>query len=388
MSNVETMFDANRPMPWENLGEKVFGALNSNDAIKAAKLDWFVYPMPVYSEICYPGRDPFKRKMKIAENFVANVRDRDDKILGIVTKKYKIIQNTEAFAFTDELLGNHNILYETAGSIDGGKRIWLLARIPAMFRIFDDDIDPYIVFTNTHDGSGAVKVIMTPVRVVCKNTLNLALQTAKRCWSASHIGNIKEKMIMARETLFNAKNYMDYLILSAEKLYKIKLATEKVEAIINAFVHNNWKEQNAPMFTFYSDRIEILSNGAEVVCVVENKINKYENVVCINDVCFSLYHPIEIEGKWVFPCQCFKVQKKFVDSWYNLVLKNKHEVILNGIKAITLGHNRKEGILKHPYFGTNKVIEALMKYNTYEKGFISTSNLKVHRSNNLIDEYY
>ncbi len=237
MSNVETMFDANnRPMPWENLGEKIFGALNSKDAIKAAKLDWFVYPMPVYSEICYPGRDPFKRKMKIAENFVANVRDIDDEILGIVSPKYKIIQNTEAFAFTDELLGNHNIVYETAGSIDGGKRIWLLARIPAMFKIFDDDIDPYIVFTNTHDGSGAVKVIMTPVRVVCKNTLNLALQTAKRCWSASHIGNVKEKMIMARETLFNAKNYMDYLILSAKKLYKIKLATEKVEAIIDALL--------------------------------------------------------------------------------------------------------------------------------------------------------
>ena len=133
---------------------------------------------------------------------------------------------------------------------------------------------------------------------------------------------------------------------------------------------------------------DILLNGAEVICVVENKINRYENIVCINDVCFSLYHPIEIEGKWVFPCQNFKVQKKFIDSWYNLVLKNKHEVILNGVKAITLGHNRKEGILKHPYFGTKKVIEALMKYNTYEKGFISTSNLKVHRTNNLIDEYY
>ena len=133
---------------------------------------------------------------------------------------------------------------------------------------------------------------------------------------------------------------------------------------------------------------DILANGAEVVCVVENKINRYENVVCINDVCFSLYHPIEIEGKWVFPCQCFEVKKKFVDSWFNLVLKNKHEVVLNGIKAITLGHNRTEGILKHPYFGTKKVIEALMKYDTYEKGFISTSNLKVHRKNDLIDEYY
>ena len=131
-----------------------------------------------------------------------------------------------------------------------------------------------------------------------------------------------------------------------------------------------------------------LINGDEVVCVVENKINRMENVVCINDVCFSLYHPIEIEGKWVFPCEHFKVQKKFIDSWFNLVLKNKHEVMLNGTKAITLGHNRKEGILKHPYFGTRKVIDALMKYNTYQTGFISTSNLKVHRKNNLIDEYY
>ena len=133
---------------------------------------------------------------------------------------------------------------------------------------------------------------------------------------------------------------------------------------------------------------DILLNGAEVLCVVENKINKFENVVCINDVCFSLYHPIEIKGKWVFPCQCFKVEKKFIDSWFNLVLKNKHEIELNGIKAITLGHNRTEGILKHPYFGTKKVIEALMKYDTYKKGYIHTSNLKVVRKNNLIDEYY
>ena len=133
---------------------------------------------------------------------------------------------------------------------------------------------------------------------------------------------------------------------------------------------------------------DILLNGAEVLCVVENKINKVENVVCINDVCFSLYHPIEIKGKWVFPCQCFKVEKKFIDSWFNLVLKNRHEIELNGIKAITLGHNRTEGILKHPYFGTKKVIEALMKYDTYKKGYIHTSNLKVVRKNNLIDEYY
>ena len=105
---------------------------------------------------------------------------------------------------------------------------------------------------------------------------------------------------------------------------------------------------------------DILANGAVVQCLVENKINKVENVVKINNVCFSLYHPIEINGEWVFPCEHFKVERKFIDCWYNLVLKNKHEVVLNGVKAITLGHNRNDGILKHPYFGTQKVIDALM----------------------------
>ena len=138
----------------------------------------------------------------------------------------------------------------------------------------------------------------------------------------------------------------------------------------------------------YIKKGDILSNGAIVECLIENKINKYENVVNINNVYFSLYHPIEINGEWVFPCEHFKVTKKYIDCWYNLVLKNKHEVVLNGVKAITLGHNRKEGILKHPYFGTNKVIDALKKYNSYNSGFISTSNLKVHRTNNLIDQYY
>lgn len=133
---------------------------------------------------------------------------------------------------------------------------------------------------------------------------------------------------------------------------------------------------------------DILSNGAKVECLIENKIYKYVKVVNINNVLFTLYHPVEINGKWVFPCEHFRVTKAFIDSWYNLILKNNHEVVLNGVKAITLGHNRNDGILKHPYFGTNKVIDALKKYNSFSSGFISTSNLKVHRTNNLIDQYY
>ena len=150
------------------------------------------------------------------------------------------------------------------------------------------------------------------------------------------------------------------------------------------------KDIDSQEFTniFYNESGGCFNGDAFVELKNGKKSNKVESVVSINDVYFSLYHPVEINGEWVFPCEHFKVIKKYINCWYNLVLKNKHEVILNGVKAITLGHKRKDGILKHPYFGTNKVINALKKYDTFDSGFISTSNLKVHRTNNLIDQYY
>ena len=82
----------------------------------------------------------------------------------------------------DTLLGE-GVRYETAGSLQEGRRVWMLARLPREFIIGGERISPYMVFSNTHDGSGAVKTALTPIRVVCNNTLNLALRTAKRSWS-------------------------------------------------------------------------------------------------------------------------------------------------------------------------------------------------------------
>ena len=107
------------------------------------------------------------------EGYKANVRNTDQNVLGIVTDRYKVVQNDEAFKFTDDLLGA-GVRYETAGSLQDGKRIWLLAKLPQEYIIGGEQISPYLVFTNTHDGSGAIKVAVTPVRVVCSNTLNLA----------------------------------------------------------------------------------------------------------------------------------------------------------------------------------------------------------------------
>lgn len=191
---VETMMYT-REKPWHGLGTMVAEAPTSADALRLAGLDWSVVGRPIYdadgNEI--PG-------------YVANTRDSDKKTLGVVTTKYKIIQNRDAFAFTDALIGG-DVRYETAGSLKKGKQIWLLAKMPAA-KVAGDDVEPYLCFTNTHDGSGAIKVCMTPIRVVCNNTLNIALNEAQRTWSTVHVGDISRRVAEAQQTLELANRYM------------------------------------------------------------------------------------------------------------------------------------------------------------------------------------
>ena len=218
-ANVETMFYT-REKPWHGLGVKVEEAPASADALRMAGLDWEVQQEAIYTN----AGD------KIS-GYKANVRSTDRKVLGVVTDRYKVIQNAEAFAFTDSLLGS-GVRYETAGSLSDGKKVWLLARLPREYIIGGERISPYLVFSNTHDGSGAVRVAVTPIRVVCNNTLNLALDSAKRSWSMIHTGDIKGKIQEAKDTLFMAEEYMDNLGREFERLRKIQMSDEQVKDFI------------------------------------------------------------------------------------------------------------------------------------------------------------
>ena len=214
-ANVETMFYT-REKPWHGLGTMVAEAPNSKDALRLAGLNWKVLQEPVYTE-----------NKELIQGYKANVRDTDRKVLGVATDRYKVIQNEEAFAFTDTLLGE-GVRYETAGSLQEGRRVWMLARLPREFIIGGERISPYMVFSNTHDGSGAVKTALTPIRVVCNNTLNLALRTAKRSWSMIHTGDISGKIEEAKNTLLLADEYMTALGQEFENLRKIKLSEKQV----------------------------------------------------------------------------------------------------------------------------------------------------------------
>lgn len=217
---IETMVYT-REKPWHGLGTRVEEAPNSADALRLAGLDWTVVQRPVFLE----GSD-----VQIP-NYKANVRDKDGKVLGIVTDRYTIVQNTEAFEFTDELIGG-DVRYETAGSLLGGKKIWLLAKMPTV-KVLGDDAEPYLCFSNTHDGSGAVKVCMTPIRVVCNNTLNMALSSAKRFWSVKHVGKLSEKIAAAEQALELAGEYMTELDKYADKMANKKVTDEEIRKILD-----------------------------------------------------------------------------------------------------------------------------------------------------------
>lgn len=219
-AEVESMFFAGRDRPWHGLGTMVENAPDSREALIAAGLDWDVVQKPVYTQ---DGAE--------IPGYFANVRLQDGNVLGVVTNRYKVVQNRDAFAFTDELLGE-GVRYETAGSLMGGRKTWLLAKLPTRYIIQGEQILPYLVFSNTHDGSGAIKIAMTPIRVVCNNTLNLALDTAKRCWSINHTGDISAKLEDARETLFMAEDYMSELGKGFEELSRKKVSDAAVEEFI------------------------------------------------------------------------------------------------------------------------------------------------------------
>ena len=188
-----------------------------------AGLDWSVEQRDVYTD-----------DGSLIPGYKVNLRSTDNAALGIVSDRYKVVQNEDAFQFTDDLLGK-GVTYETAGALQGGKKVWILAKMPQRYIIAGDEIAPYLVVMNSHDGSSGIKVAMTPIRVVCQNTLNLALNSAKRIWTTKHTENVMSRVHEARETLLLAEAYMGELGRGIDALSRIRLTDKKVMEFMQEF---------------------------------------------------------------------------------------------------------------------------------------------------------
>lgn len=211
-----------RELPYMNAfgTADISGAATIEEALARADMNWEVESQPIFDQ---NGNELPKYR--------ANMRSSDGKLLGIVTNKYQIVQNIDALNFVDSLV-SEGFKFDRAGSFRDGKSIWVMGNLPDR-SILGDDFSSNIVFTNSHDGTSGVKVMMTPVRLVCSNMMNLALRQATRMWASKHTGGIYGKLEEAKYTLGLAENYLDALDMEATRLSAKTLSDSEIEVILD-----------------------------------------------------------------------------------------------------------------------------------------------------------
>lgn len=143
------------------------------------------------------GKDIYR----LCDNAFATYRTDHNIPLGVVKSKYTPVQNKEAFTFFDDAIGRNKAIWQTAGFFGNGERIFVSAKLPSNILVKGDPVENYLVFTNSHDGSSGVKILFTPLRVVCQNTLNAAIKGASNYVTYRHTANVHSKISVAQEIL-------------------------------------------------------------------------------------------------------------------------------------------------------------------------------------------
>lgn len=206
-------------------GEKVIDAKSYNDVLVQTGLNWTVDTHPAYTEIN-------GKQIAIPGTNVV-VRNEDEKPLGIVSEKYKIVNNADAFAFTESIFMSKEIEFIRGGSYKGGSATWLEARVTGQYSILGDDVDCYLIFMNTHDGTGSVRCMIVPNRIACSNALNIPLRAQSRHWRCVHSGDPMKKIDEARDVLLAGSSYMSALQRECEVLQSVRLTDTQVGQFIN-----------------------------------------------------------------------------------------------------------------------------------------------------------
>lgn len=249
-----------REVPWHKIGTVLSDhPETSAEAIKAAKLDWKVQLRNLFTA----------EGMQIPE-FFATIRDDPEHgqiPLGVVGKRYNPLQNVEAFEFFDNLVQDGIASYETAGSLREGRKVWILAKMNDDLSVGDDDsIDKFVLLSNSHDGSSAVTVKVTPVRVVCNNTLSAALRTKaskNNEFSIRHTSSVKEKLEQAQKTMEAVNDAYDALGRVWSKMTEIELPIhERIAYIHDVFPEKEDAKNPKRLATLRAEVFSLFEKGA------------------------------------------------------------------------------------------------------------------------------
>ncbi|MEJ7829319.1 MAG: DUF932 domain-containing protein [Segetibacter sp.] len=196
---------------WHGLGQIVSSYPSSAEAIKHAGLDYTVEKRRLFTydnenNNGNPDIDIIIPEIEVP-NFYATMRTDTEQVLGVVGKDYEVVQNKDAFTFFDSIVGGEGIMYETAGALGKGERIFITAKLPDYIKVGNDDlIEKYLFLTTSHDGLGSITAAFTPIRIVCNNTLNAALRNHSYSIKIRHTVNAKERLEQAHHLMGISNN--------------------------------------------------------------------------------------------------------------------------------------------------------------------------------------
>lgn len=255
---VETMMYANK-MPWHGLGTYVGDDdVDTATAIREAKMDWTVSKEGIYT-----------RENEIIPEYYALTRSTDQRVFGIVKDRYVPLQNQEAFSWFDEISMTGKAKIHTAGSLHNGATVWILAQVEGNINVVSGDtVEKYLLIHTNHSGTGSVNIKFTPVRVVCFNTLNAALQSSDSLHvRIRHMGNVQNKLIEAKRII----GVIDEKFDAVAEAYRILAETERdiipeyFQPFVGGLFNISPKNSIKPLDNIQIEKLELNEKASKMI---------------------------------------------------------------------------------------------------------------------------
>lgn len=216
-----------REKAWHCFGQISETALSSKEVIEQAQLNYIVEKAPhIY-------RFPSGKEIISPDTFYTYRTDTEQILGDGLSADYNILQNADAFAFFDEVLKGEKVIFETAGALGKGEKIFITAKLPRYIKVGNDDIiEQYLFLTTSHDGKESIMIAFTPIRIVCNNTLNAAMGNCSNVVRIKHSSNLEQQLKEVSNVMGMVNTLTPIMEQAFNQFAKVKMSDKQVQRLI------------------------------------------------------------------------------------------------------------------------------------------------------------
>lgn len=282
---------------WHGLGTIIENYPTSGEAIKHAGLDYTVEKRNLFT---IDNGQPQAHEPNLlvhseieVPDYFATIRTDTEQVLGVVGRDYEVVQNIDAFSFFDSIVGGKDgILYETAGALGKGERIFITAKLPEFIKVGKSDlIEQYLFLTTSHDGFGSITASFTPIRVCCQNTLNAALKSQTGAVKIRHTASAHERLKQAHQLL----GISNQLGAEMEQLFnhwsKVKITDKQVKKLVQMAMAPN-KEMLENIIKGKKDEFSSMFNNVVDKVLEYSAISPTQQMETTKGTLFGTYNSV------------------------------------------------------------------------------------------------